>query len=93
VDLVRKRGRICAIGLTGNRPVELPWDKFQFKVVDLQFCLSTEYESWDRTIHLVASGAVPAEKVVTHCEPLDRWEQVFDAIENLQALKGVLLPL
>ena len=92
IDLVRKRGRICAIGLTGNRPVEIPWDKFQFKVVDVQFCLSTEYESWDRTISLIASGAVPAEKVITHWEPLDQWERVFDDIENLKALKGVLLP-
>ena len=92
VDLVRKRGRICAIGLTGNQPVELPWDKFQFKVVDVNFCLSTEYESWDRTISMIASGSVPAEKVVTHQAPLDDWESVFDAIENLQALKGLMLP-
>lgn len=92
VDLVRKRGRICAIGLTGNRLVELPWDKFQFKVVDVQFCLSTEYESWDRTISMIASGALPAEKVITHKEPLENWESVFDAIENLQALKGLLVP-
>jgi L-iditol 2-dehydrogenase len=92
VDLVRKRGRICAIGLTGNRPVEFPWDRFQFKVVDLQFCLSTEYESWDRTISLIASGAVPAERVITHRAPIAGWEQVFDDIENLRALKGILLP-
>lgn len=93
VDLVRKRGRICAIGLTGKRPVELAWDAFQAKVVDLYFCMSTEYESWDRAIHLVAGGAVPAEKLITHREPLDRWEQVFDAIEQLQAIKGILLPV
>ncbi|MBT3374339.1 MAG: alcohol dehydrogenase catalytic domain-containing protein [Lentisphaerae bacterium] len=92
VDFVRKRGKICAIGLTGNRPVELPWDKFQFKVVDVHFSLSTEYESWDRTIALIHSGLVPAEKLITHREPLENWEQVFDAIENLQALKGVLIP-
>jgi len=92
VDLVRKRGKICAIGLTGNRLVELPWDKFQFKVVDVSFCLSTEYESWDRTIALIHSGAVPAEKVITHHEPLQNWERVFDDIENLKALKGIMLP-
>ena len=91
-DLVRKKGKICAIGLTGGRPVELPWDKFAFKVVDVMFSLSTEYQAWDRTIHLIASGQVPAERIITHREPLDRWEQVFDEIENLRALKALLVP-
>ena len=91
-SLVRKRGKICAIGLTGNRTVELPWDAFQFKVVDLIFCLSTEYESWDRTISLIHSGRVPAERLITHREPLEKWEGVFDDIENLQALKGLMIP-
>jgi L-iditol 2-dehydrogenase len=92
VDLVRKKGKICAIGLTGNKMVELPWDKFNFKVVDLQFNLSTSYTSWDRTISLINSGAVPAEKIISHRAPLEKWEEVFNAIENLQALKGLMIP-
>lgn len=92
IDLVRKMGTICAIGLTGNRPVEIPWDAFQKKVVNLQFNMSTMYKAWDRTIALIASGAVPAEKVVTHKAPLSDWERVFNDIENLKALKGILTP-
>jgi L-iditol 2-dehydrogenase len=92
VDLVRKMGTVCAIGLTGNRPVEMPWDAFQKKVITLQFNMSTMYQSWDRTIALIASGAVQAEKVVTHKAPLSDWERVFNDIENLKALKGILTP-
>jgi L-iditol 2-dehydrogenase len=91
-DLVRKRGKICVIGLTGGRSVDLPWDKFAFKVANVIFNLSTEYESWDRTISLISSGRVPAEKLITHREPLENWEKVFDDIENLQALKGLIIP-
>jgi len=91
-DLVRKRGKICVIGLTGGRSVDLPWDKFAFKVANVIFNLSTEYESWDRTISLIRSGSVPAEKLITHREPLENWEKVFDDIENLQALKGLIIP-
>ena len=91
-DLVKKKGKICVIGLTGGRTVELPWDRFAFKVVNVIFNLSTEYESWDRTISLIQSGKVPAEKLITHREPLENWEQVFDDIENLQALKGLIIP-
>ncbi|HOZ45261.1 MAG TPA: alcohol dehydrogenase catalytic domain-containing protein [Candidatus Hydrogenedentes bacterium] len=91
-DLVRKMGKICVIGLTGNRDVTVPWDKFSFKVVQVIFNLSTMYEAWDRTIHLIHSGRVPAERLITHREPLEKWEGVFDAIEQLRALKGVLVP-
>jgi len=92
VDLVRKMGKICVIGLTGGRNVELPWDKFLFKVVQVGFHLSTAYTFWDRTIHLIASGQLPAEALITHRAPLEEWEQVFDDIENLRALKAVLIP-
>ena len=92
IDLVRKYGKICVIGLTGNRTVELPWDKFAFKVVDVIFNLSTCYTSWDRSIHLIHSGAVPAEKVITHREPLRNWEKTFDDIEQLKGLKALMMP-
>ena len=91
VDLVRKKGRICVIGLTGGRNVELAWDKFAFKVVDVIFNLSTSYTSWDRSIHLIAGG-MPAEKVITHRGPIEQWEALFDAVENLQALKALIVP-
>ena len=92
IDLVRKKGKICVLGLTGNKDVVVPWDKFSFKVVDVIFNLSTSYTSWDRSINLIASGAVAAEKVITHREPLDNWEQTFDDIENLKALKALMIP-
>ena len=92
IDLIKKRGKICVIGLTGNRTVELPWDKFAFKVVDVIFNLSTCYTSWDRAINLIHSGAVPAEKVITHREPLENWEKTFDAIEQLKGLKALMIP-
>ena len=92
VDLVRKKGRICAIGLTGGRNVEFPWEKAAFKVIDIHFCLSTSYTSWDRTIHLIASGQIPAEKVITHRLPLDQWETAFAEIEAQRALKVILHP-
>ncbi|MBI5381210.1 MAG: alcohol dehydrogenase catalytic domain-containing protein [Opitutae bacterium] len=92
IDLVRKLGKICVIGLTGNRNVEIPWDKFSFKVVDVIFNLSTSYTSWDRTISLINNGLVPAEKLITHRLPLAKWEEAFDAIEKLQGLKALLIP-
>jgi len=92
IDLVRKMGKICVMGLTGNRNVEVPWDKFSFKVVDVIFNLSTSYTSWDRTIALIHKGLIPAEKLITHKLPLAQWEEAFAAVENLQGLKALLIP-
>jgi L-iditol 2-dehydrogenase len=92
VELVRKRGRICVVGLTGNRPVEMPWDKFAARSVDMQFCMSTSYTSWDRAISLIHGGAVPAERIITHRVPIDQWETAFDAVDRLEALKTLIVP-
>lgn len=92
VDLVRKKGRICAIGLTGKPSIPFPWDKAAFKVCDLIFNLSTSYTSWDRTINLIASGALPADKVISHRLPLAEWEYGFREIEAQRALKVLLIP-
>lgn len=90
--LIRKRGRICAIGLTGGPPVEFPWQEAAFKVADVHFCLSTSYTSWPRTIALVAGGQIPAERVITHRLPLAEWEHGFKVLETQQALKVILHP-
>ncbi len=90
VDLVRKMGKICVIGLTGRKKVELDWDKFSFKVATVVFNLSTFYTSWDKTIDLIYSGKVQAEKLITHKDKIENWEEVFDAIEQLKAIKGIL---
>ncbi len=92
VDYVRKLGRICAVGLTGKKPVQLDWDKFQGKVCTITFNMSTFYTSWDRALSLLALGKVNARAVITHEFPLADWEQAFEAVENLSALKAVLVP-
>ena len=92
VNLVRKKGRICATGLTGKKPVDFPWDEAAFKVADIHFCLSTSHTSWQRTIQLLANGQIPAGELITHRMPLDDWEQAFEEAEALRALKIILHP-
>ncbi|MFB3827248.1 MAG: zinc-binding dehydrogenase [Bryobacteraceae bacterium] len=92
VDLVRKKGRICAIGLTGRDGIDFPWDKAAFKVCDVVFNLSTGYTSWDRTIHLIARGLIPAGEIISHRMPLAEWRRGFDEIEAQRALKVLLIP-
>lgn len=91
-DLLRKQGRVSIIGLSGGKKVEIDWDKFVFKAITVVFNLSTFYTSWDKSIELVASGKIQAEKLITHKMKLEEWEEAFDLIENRKALKVVLVP-
>jgi L-iditol 2-dehydrogenase len=92
VELVRKKGRITVIGMTGKEKIQFPWDKAIFKVCDIIFNLSTSYTSWDRAISLIASGKVNVKAITSHREPLENWERVFADVENLSALKALLIP-
>ena len=92
VDLIRKKGRICVIGLTGKDTIQFPWDKAAFKVCDVFFNLSTSYSSWDRTIHLIASGRLPAGEMITRRLPIVEWKSAFEGIESQQDLKVLLTP-
>lgn len=92
VSLVRKKGRICAIGLPGEETVQFPYKAASFKVCDLFFCLSTSYTSWDKSIQMVAAGLIDVEKIITHRRPLDEWESVFEDIDKQLAIKAVLIP-
>lgn len=91
-DMLKKKGKVCVVGLTGGKKVSLEWDKFSFKVATVVFNLSTFYTSWDKSIQLVANGRIQAEKLITHKEKLENWQSVFDDIENLKALKAILIP-
>ena len=92
IELVRKKGRVCAIGLPGSKPITFPYSAAAFKVIDMSFCLSTSYSSWDKAINLIATGQIPAGQIITHCKPLAEWASVFEDIDNRSAIKAVLLP-
>lgn len=92
VDLIRKKGRITVIGMTGKEKIQFAWDKAIFKVCDIMFNLSTSYTSWDRAISLVANGKVNVRAIISHQEPLERWESVFMEVEDQKALKALLIP-
>lgn len=92
IDLLRKMGKFCAIGLSGREKLEFPWDKAQAKVCTITFNMSTQYTSWDRSIALIAGGKIPVGEIISHREPLANWEQVFAEVEEQRALKALLIP-
>jgi L-iditol 2-dehydrogenase len=92
VQLVRKRGRFTAIGLTGREKIQFPYDGAMFKAVRFTFNMSTSYTSWDRAISLVHSRAIDVRTLITHKGGLERWQEFFTALEEKKGLKGMFFP-
>jgi L-iditol 2-dehydrogenase len=90
--IVRRMGRITAIGMTAREAVSFPWDAAIWKVCTITFNLSTAYTSWDRAIGLIAAGKIDVSKIITHKAPLEDWRELFDTVERGEAVKALLIP-
>jgi L-iditol 2-dehydrogenase len=91
-EMVRRYGRICAIGISGKEEVPIPYDRGIFKALRYDFCFSSSWTAWERAIGLISKGLLSAEKFITHKFPLEKWEEAFHLLENLQAAKVILIP-
>ncbi|MHB9095760.1 MAG: zinc-dependent alcohol dehydrogenase [Eubacteriales bacterium] len=92
VQLVRRGGRICGLGISGRQNIAFPWDKAIFKDCQVVFSFSSNYMSWERALSMISRGKVQVGPLISHCLPLDAWEEGFAAIESGQAVKVLLLP-
>ena len=91
-EMVRRLGRVCAIGISGKEEISIPYDRGIFKALRFDFCFSSSWTAWERAIGLVSQGLLPASKFITHTLPLEKWEEAFRLLENLQAAKVILIP-
>ncbi|MDD8027800.1 MAG: alcohol dehydrogenase catalytic domain-containing protein [Acidobacteriota bacterium] len=92
VRLVRKMGRVAAIGLTGRAGIAFPYDAAMSKAIDFVFNMSTSFTSWDRAIHLIHTRQIDVRPLISHTGGLDKWQEIFSALEKKEGLKGIFLP-
>lgn len=91
-EMVRRLGRICAIGISGKEEVPIPYDRGIFKALRYDFCFSSSWTAWERAIGLISKDVLPIKKIITHKLPLEKWEEAFHLLESLQAAKVILIP-
>lgn len=92
VTMVRRLGRIVAIGMTGRDQVSFPWDAAIWKMCTIVFNLSTGYSSWEKAIGLIGSRKIEAARLITHRVPLVEWQKAFTAADKGESLKALLIP-
>jgi L-iditol 2-dehydrogenase len=91
-EMVRRLGRVCAIGISGKPEISIPYDRGIFKALRYDFCFSSSWTAWERAIGLISKGLLPAEKFITHKLLLEKWEEAFHLLESRQAAKVILIP-
>jgi L-iditol 2-dehydrogenase len=93
LQIVRRLGRIAALGVSGKDEISVPWDVAMFKACDLMFNFSTTYQSWERALRLMGSRAVDVRHVITGVKPLTEWKSVFEGLEAGEGIKSLLVPV
>ncbi len=86
IKVLRKWGRMCAIGMTAAPTVEIPWNEAMMKVLDVQFNMSSSYNGWNIALSLMASGKLRVDPMIG-TRPLADWEQAFADLEAGKAMK------
>jgi threonine dehydrogenase-like Zn-dependent dehydrogenase len=89
IRVLRKWGRMCAIGMTGAPTVEVPWNEAMMKVLDVQFNMSSSYNGWNIALSLMASGKLRVAPMIG-TRPLTEWQEAFADLEAGRAMKLLL---
>ncbi len=92
IKVLKKRGLLCAIGMTAREMVEIPWNEAMMKVLDVQFNMSSSYNGWNIALSLLGSGKLQVEQMIG-VRPLNEWQEAFADLENGKAMKLLLTPM
>ena len=91
MDLVRRNGQITKIGW-GPKPLDLSLDPIIAKAATLQGSFSHTWTTWEAVLHLIESGELRMDPMITHRFPLSAWEEAFRLVDAKVAVKAVIHP-
>lgn len=89
MEIVRPNGGITKIGW-GPEPLDFNLDPLVAKAVTLQGSFSHTYGTWERTLHLMASGQLDLDTIIGGVYPIDKWQKAFTKMESGQNVKSIL---
>ena len=91
IAALRRRGRLCVLGMSGRPTLAVPWDLAMQRALDISFSLSSSWSSWDGALALLARGAVDPTPLAS-VFPLSDWRAAFEGIRERTAVKALLDP-
>ncbi|MGI6160635.1 MAG: zinc-dependent alcohol dehydrogenase [Christensenellales bacterium] len=92
INMVKRYGKLCAIGMGGAPKSNVPWNTAVLKSIDVAFCMSSSYTSWDKALSLMASTGDALNAVITHRADISEWEKVFAELQAERGIKALFIP-
>lgn len=92
INILRKQGRMCVLGLPNKSESTIAWRTAAEKSHDIIFNYSSSPISWNKVVSMLNRGAFKTEPIITHTSPLEAYEELFEEIAKGNVIKGVLLP-
>jgi len=92
IDILRKHGRMCVIGIPGDELIKFKWKKAVFKAINVIFHFSSSSTSWSKVLDLIDSKSLDVKSLITCIADMDEWEDIFTKVGEGKVLKAVLRP-
>ena len=92
IGMLKKCGKLCAIGLGKTDETCIPWNKAVQKSIDIVCCMSSGYTAWDKALSLMESTDKDLSKLITHKVSLEDWREVFEELEAERGIKALFIP-
>jgi 2-desacetyl-2-hydroxyethyl bacteriochlorophyllide A dehydrogenase len=91
IELARKNGEVVWMGIH-NEPICLKQFLIMAKAIHIHGSFDYSWLTYERAIHLIASGRVRMKPIVTHQLPLSQVSKAFELLMKREAIKVVMEP-
>lgn len=91
-DILRTDGRIAVLGHTGKDMLSMPWETGLHKGAHVIWSFSSNWTSWERALSLLSRNQITTDEIITHKMPVKDWRKAIASLENLEAIKVLLIP-
>ncbi|HUL00002.1 MAG TPA: zinc-binding dehydrogenase [Nitrospirota bacterium] len=92
IDMLRKQGRMCVIGIPGPEKTSISWKRAVMKALNMVCTFSSSPLSWKLVLMMLECGKLDIKSLISHTYPLEQWEEAFKEIERGNVIKAVLIP-
>jgi L-iditol 2-dehydrogenase len=91
MQVVRPAGQIIKVGW-GPQPLGFNLDPMVQKAVTVQGSFSHNWPIWERVIHMIATGQINLDLIISRVAGLPDWNNCFEKMQAGEYVKAVLNP-
>lgn len=91
IKVLKKCGKLCAIGLGKENEASLPWNEAIQKSLDIVCCMSSYYTAWEKALSLMNSTDKDLNRLITHKAVIEDWQNVFNELEAERGIKALFI--